>query len=236
MALEAQVSFENLISKLDSDELPKRKRLESKRYYLEVRAREVALRYDDECFEAGPGAVHKIETVIYPWWREFKSSQTFTQMVNLFEGESFDLTLSDEISYFWPQRALRELKCGKEGFIEDAKRLQKIGEQRGRGVLISVETLVNSWLDDYWTARVYFSGIGEKFHQLYLQPWSSQRNSWAFALSAQELRIGIDPAGEGNLADKINPKVWLGFAEQIESGRVWRILERSVRDKLKGDE
>lgn len=227
-SLEEYVALEN--SKLH----PGRAKIETVRKTLEEEAKKIVRVYREEVTSLKPEASVRLQGVVLPWWLGFKGSGLYNQITDLLRTKvSFDLDLSEPVSYFYPLDVLRKGKEDKP-YQSEAESITKRLTKGGGRLEEHLKCQVSLWNSDLWASGFCLTGYGASCHRFFIRQWSEIRQSWAFAIQAQWLQVAIDPSQEGSdLIDRIHPKVWIGFADQIEKGRVWQVLDESLRKNLR---
>ncbi len=179
-----------------------------------------------------PEAQQKLDVVVKPWWQDVIRSGLFDQILAwVQQTDRWHARASDKFMYIAPYTRLTALNQARTGhqlfkpFEWEARDLIKTPDD----VLTDEKLFELSGRADEWST--YFC-IGRRLGR-------RKGEIWDTGLYASFQRVGQD-AGSGGIVplDLNNPtelftkKVAcarvIGFAEQIRSGRVWNILERSL--------
>ncbi|OGM11785.1 hypothetical protein A2Z22_04415 [Candidatus Woesebacteria bacterium RBG_16_34_12] len=204
---------------------------ENVRQELEERGRRAIEKYRLECEELEPLTEEKVVTVIQPWFDKLQTNGTYDQLLGWLEthGE-YDLSVSSEIQYYWPDKAFQSFRGGEERpFDWLAKYI--VGKYRDyrRGIEEHHPDINEKW-------KAFFKIENRKYvHQgLLISRWPVGRTGFGFAVGrAKRLEIPVYVEDISEAIPSIHPRVWIGFAEQIENGTAQEILESSLKPKHK---
>ncbi len=234
MSQEAKRHLVSEVAKIQQETAPHRNAKEAIRQQIIEHAQRNVAAYEAEANTVRPDAEHALQAIIYPWWSDFKNSSLYQDIVSaLSEKVSFKLLLNDPISYYWPDITIRELR-GKEPFALEAERVAKEKwNPQDAGTIAAQYAQPAS--HDTWTGSFYFSGLGNEYHKLAFEPWNDTRASWSFSVLVQQLHLSLDPKrASQDFFAKVNPAVYVEFSKQIASGRVWEVLEESLKAEVAG--
>lgn len=171
--------------------------------------------YQAEWEQLKPAAQKRLNDVIKPWWRDFTESGLEDKLTDWRRNNIGWLGLSDTIVYPWPRRIIRELAEQKPFEWTATHILQTPGVQ---------PSFVRQ--EELWKANFFIGKDGFRISR-----WPLDGGGFAFALGASSLEIPLYLSEADQLVDKVYPKILSEFALQIESGRVWEILKKSLEPK-----
>lgn len=199
------------------------------RQYLEEEAAKKISQYQQEYVELKPKAKKRFTGVVKPWWQDFRESGFYEELIEWLRTNSniSGLSLSDEIVYPWPTSIL-EQQSNANPFDEAARLILQEKKKKNH---YGASRLEREHLpeNELWQARFGLSISGQS-EEFYISRWPSREKdydnnppNWYSKTSIQ-----LNPAKENQWLPKIHPKVWLGLADQIESGRTWEVLHESL--------
>src|SRR5258708_3886748 len=202
--------LQSFITQVDDAAKPRRQIVEAARLQILEAAQNKLKAYQEEVKTVQPEAERVLDTTIFPWWREFKDSELYQQIVVALKEKrvSFKLLLNDEIPYYWPDQTIKELKA-KKPFIYKAEQAVKRLD-----VGVNIDEVIAEYAQpnfyDEWIANFYFSGIGDDFHRFSFEPWNESRESWIFSVHVQQLHLSLNPRREKeDLFARLNPSVYV---------------------------
>lgn len=230
-------SLEAFVTGETQRQQPRKNQQEEIRQQLLTHAQATIDRYQAEYAEALPKASEQLETVITPWWSDFQTSDIYREIVDILRHKvSFVLDINDPITYFWPRWALKELHEARElkesPFRYAAESVLEDHERQGKSIEDGIKGKAERYNNELWIANFHFSGLGDSHHRLYISRWPEAGAGFAFAMTASGYHINVEPPEPEGVNTKINPNVFIQFANQIQSDRVWQVLQQSVRGEL----
>lgn len=202
-------------------------RKEEARLVLEARAYSANAEYGARWEANLPDAKEAFESVINPWFRNFKVSEPNRVLAQLgYRGLSFTLATHP---VFYPKHALDELRSAREG-KHKAFELQAQAAVEHR---IDVETQIRDFGSEIWRAELYI-GPAQKEAGLFVrfqpaQPFLDQfpgpvhRVYPGFHTDEQIIRGDFSTV---KVLERIQPDVIIGFAQLVRDGRVQEGVER----------
>lgn len=206
---------------------------------LEANARKVIGAYEAERQALLPEAQKKLTTVVIPWWQDFEESGTYQRVFDYLSQRDFwsginpVANLSDPIVFPWPTLSLnpKEIEKYARGIIER----QKGDIPKAREAATQAYKAYDSW-PNLWTADFYLAGENQARHDpgFGISRWPINGGGFAYAMNASRNDIHLHKAEAYQLVIKIHPEVIIGFAEQIESGRVYQKLQESLQPRSLG--
>lgn len=203
--------------------------IEDIRVQLERIARESVAKYQRGVGATRPEAQATINQVIQPWFADLASSSTYAELLRWCRSHEDDIRLSDTIMYYWPEDALKALAKGDDRLYTDTARF--VAEHyRGQDVQRGVQVHADG--DEVWyTGFDLYSHKWDKSEgvRIWRQPVVGM--GFGFAMISRSYDIPIDAQNVTASLDKISPEVWIKFGQQIESGKVWEIIDRSMKPR-----
>lgn len=136
------------------------------------------------------------------------------------------LLLSEFVEYPWPRELLKQQSTPKP-FNDIAESILKAKNERNT---FAAKRLLDRWYlpeEEVWTAR--FSLASSQWSEgVAISRWLHTNGGYTFGTGSAE-SIPLKQGEEDQWFSKIHPKVWLGFADQIESGKTWEILHEDLK-------
>lgn len=226
-----------------ADEARKRDRIEGSigaiSQILEANTRGVIGAYEEERQVLLPEAQEKLTGVVIPWWQDFEESGTYQRVFEYLSQRGFGsridpvATLSESIVFPWlristkPQDLEKYARYIIERQRGDAEKAQEAAAQAYESH--------NSY-GNLWTAHFYVAGEHQFRHDpgFGISRWPITGGGFAYAMSASRNDIHLHRSEADQLITRIHPEVIIGFAEQIESGQVYRRLQTSLQPRSPG--
>lgn len=231
-------SLESLVAGEAQRQQPRKNQQEEIRQQLVAHAQSAIDRYQAEYAEALPQANEQLERTITPWWRDFQTSNTYREIVDILRHKaSFVLDVSESITYFWPRWAFKEFheagELKERPFRYAAESVLEDHEDKGKSIEDGIKGKAQRYNNELWIANFHFSGLGDSDHRLYISRWPEAGAGFVFAMTSSGYHINLEPPEPEGVTTKINPNVLIEFANQIQRGQVWQVLQQSVRGELK---
>lgn len=201
---------------------------EQVRQELEKRARQAIEQYKQEYEELQPLAKEKVENIVQPWFNSLVQDGTYEQLIEFLKThDGRDLSVSDSILYYWPDKAFwgfrYSQKTGQEPFQGDANYIVKNHKDYETGM-----ERLQSGVDEIWSAGFH---IGRRAG-LYISQWPIIGEGYGFAVGrAGDLEIPVDVESIKTAIPSIHPDAWIGFANQVENGKALKVLQESLIPK-----
>lgn len=172
-----------------------------------------------------PIAHAKLQDTIKPWWQEFEESGTYQKLfdwVNTNEADS--ISVSSSIIY---PDGVEAWHYGGESIVQAIRRGDKKEAAR-------IEELNTRYASQERLQEAHFKIQGEPFyltetHGFRLARWPVIGKGFGYAMVAHQYEIPLRLDEADDLPNKIHPEVLIEFAGQIETGRVWEIIDRSMK-------
>ncbi len=226
----------DILSKLLEDEAEKHNQRQQERRARLHHARGLLLEaaqtrlgaYEARVAEKTPEAVERFETVIRPFVEELVDSGVYERIQQWQEKRLGSLRLNDPITYTWPDTLYDAIdKAGKQGqdpFKWAAEDVIKEGTTRKPLEQLAIEKIAQ-YGRSAWSANIYVPS--SDYVGLYITQWPVGGGGCGFHGDRYKRRlvIGKDPV---SLPD-INPEVFLTFADQVKTGRVFENIEGEIR-------
>lgn len=224
-----------------SDKAQRRQRIEASidviGQTLSERSRTILGQYNTERQALLPEAEERLATVIKPWWQEFEDSglydRTFQYLSQRDIGSQIDpvASLSALIVFPWPR-----VPTGPQDITYDARLIinQHNGDiDKAQEAATQAYEAHDSW-GNLWTAHFYIAGDHQSRHDpgFGISRWPIDGGGFAYAIGARRNDIHLRLVEADQLIAKVHPEVIIGFAEQIESGSVYRRLQGSLQPRL----
>lgn len=228
---------------------------EEVRAQVEEAVKKSIAEHDEQEVQALPNAQKALKEVVIPWWRDFESSGLLTQSLDAIRGRVpvnvRGLFLAETIKHSSPahQRAewVEAQEEGRKPFDYVFKGLKNLFE-------LTEKDVSNSWVvkgtDTTWDfsigpATPYQGGHQPQpgfyvstFHRGYDGGWEiapiplhEPTSVFRVAEPVVDLDRGWSRA-KARITPVVEPTVLLRFADQIRTGRVWEVLERSIQKAL----
>lgn len=137
------------------------------------------------------------------------------------------MNISGNILYLWPDRAMRGLAESSSNASFILREYKPRDLEKG----ISVFERRN---DEVWSARfnIRITDYIKPINGLCIDQWPHLGGSFAFAKGrSKQLVVPLDIENLLPSVTKISPEVWIGFADQIENGNVWKVIESYLNPK-----
>ncbi len=204
---------------------------------LEAYANTAGATYDAQCRQYDGQAKALLTTVIHPWLDNIQSSELFRHIREALAGTSWiRLNLSDPISYFWPREAFSDAFTAQEyhrkPFDITAKVILDQYRRDGKDIAANIKRQGSAYQKETWEAMVHFERIGNSPENVYISRWPKEGRGWAFAMTARSYHLSLSEGIDMEPPADIHPLVLVEFAGQIQSGRVWDVLEASFQRSL----
>lgn len=232
----SKVSFEGIDNSIKAEQIASRR--ESRQ--LQKIAEEVlpAIRsvianhhknFADRLIKAEEG----FKNVVVPWLEELQSSGRLSGLLN---RNRWEIEIARDIYYTRLQNIQRSFVDAHghvtvESVKEHIKLLKEI-DQSPTQILESIKRSLSSDGQDRWQALLTIEKSGrqrEKSYELVLTPWPNQGAGFGYAMAIEDYRtrIAIDQL-EDNF-HLLDPKIWIGLADWISSGRTIKHIEKQLR-------
>lgn len=198
--------------------------IEQIRKEIVKQAQEAVDLYERQCKEAEPEARKAIDKTVRPWWNDFLNSKTFSLLEHA-HWSSSEIYLSEWYSHNWPQRLFKEINENSRPFAWKAG--YDVREQLKQPKEIRVQEAApkkRSFLENYETA--FYVPRGQD-RRLFVNRWPVGGGGMYF--SGHHQLVDFDDFGAG--LDSTHPIVFTKFAETIESGRVWKVIDKSIKGR-----
>lgn len=202
---------------------------EQVRQRLESVAKEAVGKYQEDFQKLLPLANEKVEKIIQPWCDQLVSSGTYDRLYSWVKRSKSDyyMNLTNNILYVWPRRAIN-------GFGEISGDARFIVSDCRRGDIEEGIKTFERRNDEVWSARfeICITDHIKPIDGLAISQWPHLGGGMAFAmLTSKRLRIPLEIESLEPSVNKISPEVWIGFADQIESGKVWEVIESYLKPR-----
>jgi len=196
---------------------------EAVRQELEKRARQAIEKYQQEFEELTLLAKEKVGEIIQPWFDDLVQDGTYDQLLKWQKAHNDrTISVSDSILYYWPDGAFRGFEYSEEleekPFEGDAEFIVEEYENHQQGI-----EKHQSGVDEVWSARFNIGWGGG----LYISQSPSLGGGYGFTA----IEIPLDVKNISAKIPSIHPEVWIGFADQVESGKDQGILQESLIPK-----
>lgn len=206
---------------------------------LEENARRITDAYVAERQALVPEAQDKLTKVVKPWWQDFEESGIYQRVFDYLSQRDFGsgidpvANLSDLIVFPWLRVSLdpKEIEKYARYIIEREKGDVEKAQEAASEAYEAHDTWRN-----LWTAYFYVAGEHQFRHDpgFGISRWPINGGGFAYAMSASKNDIHLHRSEAGQLVTKIHPEVIIGFAEQIEGGRVYQRLQESLQSRSLG--
>ncbi|MFH0936928.1 MAG: hypothetical protein V1808_01390 [Candidatus Daviesbacteria bacterium] len=220
----AKLKFDLAQDKLQQEN--KNNLVENIRKQLEKIARESVEKYHREVELIQPEAQKAIDQVIQPWFSDLISSGVYEELLRWCRTHKEEINLSEKISYYWPEDALKPIaKNEKKLYLDTAKFVAEHYKDQDleRGIQRHTDG------DELWYSgfKIYHSGWNKSEGiRIWRQPIVGM--GFGFAMIARTYDILINPDNIFVSLKEISPAVWIKFSQQIESGKIWEIINGSL--------
>lgn len=198
--------------------------IEEVRVQLAQIAQKAITRYRRAVEVERPQAEATVGQTIQPWFLELKGSGSYADLLKWSKSHGRSINLSDAITYYWPEDALEPKRASS--YRDKAKFV--VEQYRGSKLPQGIETHADS--DEVWYAgfelEVSNRGASEEI-KIWRQPVVGM--GFGFAMVSGSYAIPMDAENVAASFDRIAPEVWIKFGQQIESGRVWKNIEQSMK-------
>lgn len=206
-------------------------RIEEIRVELERVALQAAEKYQREVRALLPEGQRVMREVIQDWFDDLIISGTYRDLMDWANINDRHVSLSDSILYYWPRRALEGAAQARSGRRTYLSKAQFIVENTYSSPEEAIR--LHAYGDEVWQA--YFDLRNSK--------WDSEGNGvvldrdptigmgFAAAMGRQFRRLSTDANNMARIFYDISPEVWIGFGQQIESGRVTENIENSLKPR-----
>lgn len=203
--------------------------VEGIRVQLERIARESVAKYQKEIEVTRPEAQKVINQVVQPWFTDLISSGTYAELLGWCRSHEKNIRLSDAIIYYWPEDALGVVAMGGNRLYEDTAKFiveDYKRQDRQRGIQMHADG------DEVWYAG--FDLYGYRWDKsegvrIWRQPVVGM--GFGFAMMARSYDISVDIQDVAASLDRISPEVWIKFGQQVEGGKVWEMISRSMKPR-----
>lgn len=203
--------------------------VEGIRVQLERIARESVAKYQQEVEATRPEAQTAINQVIQPWFTDLISSGTYAELLRWCRSHEDDIRLSDTGMYYWPEDALKAVAKGGNRLYADTARFvaeHYKGQDIQRGIQVHADG------DEVWyTDFDLYSHRWDKSEGIRIWRQPVVGMGFGFAMIARSYDIPVDTQSVAASLDRISPEVWIKFGQQVESGKVWEIIDRSMKPR-----
>ncbi len=207
--------------------------LEKIRKQLEQAALSAKEKYETKYREKLPEAEDKYRSIIKPWWLKIEESGLYGKLVSWRKGGLIDrFQVSDDIYFFWPRDVYREFARAREwGKKPFEWRSESVVKPLGRDGFPeqALARHLRDFEGEFWKADFRFADPKE-FKGLDVLRWPIGGGGCGYSARRYPHRLGFE---EDNALPDINPVVFIDFAGQIESGRVWEIIEEFINKQKK---
>lgn len=229
---------------------------EELRLKFESGARTIISNYQEEIATLNPQALKSVDEVIKPWWLRLQASGLLDRLPRFKDGNSRrTLSLNDPISYFRPTRLYKELQETEKPFWSRAKEVVTGAFNEGIGLVTTSEetiALEEGLLDEFehmtseqWTSKIYLPRDQAKylgFSGLEIFSWPSEdaeyrlrHSRWGGQVMVKEPnnrrreRVSLNLGRSEVILPDVHPLVLIELADQIQTGRVWKRIQGSIR-------
>lgn len=207
--------------------------IEEIRVDLEIIALQAAEKYQREVKALLPDGQRVMREVIQPWFADLVASGTYRELMVWAKTNDDHLSLSDTILYYWPEDALKgaaQVRAGSRAYLSKA---QFIVEHSYRSPEEAIRLHADS--DEVWRAHFYLrnSKWDSKGNGVILDCDPTIGMGFGAAMHRQFRQVSTDASNIAGLFNTISPEVWIGFGQQIESGRVMENIENSLKPRLR---
>lgn len=197
------------------------------RQELEKIARLAVAKYHREVEMALPETQRIVGQVIQPWFLELASSGIYGDLLNWSRSHKNNIRLSDAITYYWPEDALKALtEVNSRPYLESAKFV--VERYTGSALQRGIQTHADS--DEVWYAG-FELGHSRLERSEGVRIWRQPvvGAGFGFAMASNSYRIPIDIKSVAASLSLISPEVWIEFGQQIEGGKVWEVINQSMK-------
>lgn len=192
---------------------------------------EAAEKYQREVTALLPEGQRVMREVIEPWFYNLVASGIYRDLMEWVKTNDKRVSLSDTILYYWPEDALKgaaQARAGSRAYLHTA---QFITEHSYSSLQEAIRLHADS--DEVWRAYFYlrnsqwFSGG----NGVILDRDPTIGMGFGAALHRQFRRVSADANNIAGIFNTISPEVWIGFGQQIESGRVVENIQNSMKPR-----
>ncbi len=220
---------QNLVENKGQQE-QKSSRVEGVRRELVRIANETKAKYKREEEAMRPDAEVAVKEIIQPWFSDLIASGTYEDLLRWSRFNEYNVYLSETILYYWPNRALKEIASGDSKLYKDKAEFV-VERYKGSDIKKGIQSHADR--DNVWHAG-FKMGRGrwrDNTDGLRIWRWPVVGGGFAFSQSAIYYEIPVNEHSVAFFLDRISPEVWVEFGKQIESGKAWDAIERSMKPK-----
>jgi hypothetical protein len=196
---------------------------ETLRQWLQAEADKKIAEYQQGWKTLEPEARKRFADIVKPWWQDFKESGFYDDLIDWHRTSNYSIiVLSNQIVYPWPRTILKQ-QSNPELFDDAA---ESISEAINKKDAFRVARLDEQYIpeNELWEARFFLTAHESSDKEgLFVSRWPPKGGNYEFVGA-----LALKPREEDQWFAKIHPRVWLEFAEQIESGKSWEVLHESL--------
>lgn len=223
--------LEDVLTEAKSSQQQKDARIEEIRAELERIATETADKYQREVRALFPEGQRVMREVIEPWFSDLVTSGVYRDLMDWAKTNDRHVSLADTILYYWPEDAFKGVAQSRTGSKAYQSTAQFIVEHSYRSPEEAIKLHADS--DEVWRAYFYLrnSKWDSKGNGVILDRDPTIGMGFGAAMNRQFRRVSTDASNIAGIFNTISPEVWIGFGQQIESGRVTENIENSLKPR-----
>ena len=194
-------------------------------------AAEATEKYQREVVALLPEGRRVMREIIEPWFVNIVTSGTYGDLMEWVKTNDRHISLSNTILFYWPDDAIKgttQARVGAEAYLHTAQFITEHSYSSREEALRR-----HGDGDEVWRAYFYLrnSKWDSKGNGVILDRDPTIGMGFGAAMHRQFRRVSTDGGNIAGIFHTISPEVWIGFGQQIESGKVLDNIAHSMKPR-----